>query len=88
MSRHGLVTDYPHAEINLGADVREKRELIDNVVDVLSERPIVTMAALVALGAITAGVLSTLARRSRGRHDVRDVRIARALRRHADPLRR
>ncbi len=88
MSRHGLVTDYPHSEINLGADVRENRELMDNVVDVLSERPILTMAALVALGAITAGVLSTLARRSRGRHDLRDVKIARALRRHADPLRK
>jgi hypothetical protein len=87
MSRHTLVTDYPHAEINLGVDLRDRREAIDEVVDVLADRPLATLAAFVALGALAAGVMSTMARRSRARHDLRDVRIARALRRHADPLR-
>ena len=86
MTKHAWVSDYPHAEINLGADLPETRELMDDVVDVLAERPLITLAALLAAGALAAGVLTTLARRSRARHDLRDIRIVRALRRRADPL--
>ncbi len=86
MSKRGLVSDYPHAEINLGSDMREQRVLLDDVVDVLAERPIATAAVFAGLGALTAGVLTALARRSRSRSAVRDVRIARKLTRHSDPL--
>lgn len=86
MSRRGAVSDYPHAEINLGSDVRDERVLLDDVVDVLAERPVVTAAVFVGVGALAAGVLTALARRSRNKSAVRDVRIARNLQRHSDPL--
>lgn len=86
MSKRGAVSDYPHAEINLGSDAGEDRVFLDEVVDVLAERPVVTAAVFVGIGALSAGVLIALARRSRNRSAVRDVRIARKLQRHSDPL--
>jgi hypothetical protein len=86
MSKRGAVSDYPHAEINLGSDSGQEREFLDDVVDVLAERPVVTAAVLVGVAALSAGVLTALARRSRSRSAVRDVRIARNLQRQSDPL--